>query len=328
MNGGDWVPFHKRLAKGPKKSIPRGIRFVLLELSLESRANHGVLDLPVEWDTVSAIHDLLGGDLREIRKALQIFSLPDSTGVPTLEIIKDAVRHRVVLTKWEDWAGPKTSTERVRDHRENQRLAVAKTFHRETDVTPTGQDITEQNKREREAPARQSSARLKSVPPPPPDPVETPEQAAADDPEPPSSESGFDLAKRVYSELWTEKYREPYEFDFFDAKPDSENRVLQELGARALNRGADAERYLRHVVKEFLRDRGHRDWLIENRHPAKAIKSSFRKYGEPPAAKSLTKLRAAAPAEPVAPALSVEQQGQRAAEAMKAMGKIGMGGRQ
>lgn len=147
---GDWVPFHKRLAKGPKKSIPRGIRFVLLELSLEARATHGVIDLPLEWDTVEAVQDLLGGDRREVRKALQIFSLRDSTGVGTIEIIKDATRHRIVVTKWEEWAGPKSSTDRVRAHRENKKLEDNETLHavsKETEETPyiTGQDITGQD---------------------------------------------------------------------------------------------------------------------------------------------------------------------------------------
>lgn len=147
---GDWVPFHKRLAKGPKKSIPRGIRFVLLELSLEARATQGVIDLPLDWDTLDAVHDLLGGDRREIRKALQIFSLRDSTGVGAIEIIKDASRHRIVITKWEEWAGPKTSTERVRVHRDNKRLEKNETLHGVSPETPetlyiTGQDKTGQD---------------------------------------------------------------------------------------------------------------------------------------------------------------------------------------
>ncbi len=140
----DWIPFHRRLAKGPKKSIARGIRFVLLELSLESRNTQGVIDLPPDWDTLDALHDMLGGDRREIRKALEIFSIRDSSGVAAIEIIKDALRHRCVITKWAEWAGPRSGAERQADYIKNKRLHDSERHSPVTEVTPTGHNITVQ----------------------------------------------------------------------------------------------------------------------------------------------------------------------------------------
>jgi len=155
---------------------------------------------------------------------------------------------------------------------------------------------------------RASSARLKSVPPPPPESVE-PE-------EPAKPESGYDLAKRVFAEEWQAKYREPYNFDFVDAGPESENRVLQGLGGKAKERGEEAERWLRHVVKTYLRDHGHRDFLVGARHAAKYIRKSWQSYGNPPTAKP--RVAPVRPAEPVAPALS-------AAELAAKLGSMGIG---
>ena len=151
MKGNDWVPFHRRLAKGPKKSLPRGVRFVLLELSLEARPTRGVLDLPVHWPTLKAVHDLLGGNRKEIKKALEEFQKPDELGLKSIEIERDETKHRLILTKWEEWAGPKSSAERVHEHRErkkNNGLASPVTLHPVTpsNASNTLQDSTEQNR--------------------------------------------------------------------------------------------------------------------------------------------------------------------------------------
>jgi len=156
MIGNDWVPFHRRLAKGRKKALPRGVRFVLLELSLEARPTRGVLDLPLHWSTLKAVHDLLGGNRREIKKALEEFQKPDELGHKSIEIERDESKHRLILTKWEEWAGPKSSTERVREHRDRQKnaaIANGETFH----AVPTRNDrnalqySTEQNSTEQES---------------------------------------------------------------------------------------------------------------------------------------------------------------------------------
>ena len=187
-------------------------------------------------------------------------------------------------------------------------------------LTPDLRPPTSDHRPPSEGSSRDSHAKLKSIPPPPSD--ETPE-AQAEEPEPVQPETGFDLAKRIFAEEWLAKYREPYNFDFLDAGPESENRVLQGLGGKAKERGEEAERWLRHVVRAYLHDRGHQDFLVRARHAAKFIRRSWQSYGNPTKPKPA---RASPPAEPVAPALSVEEQGRRAAEAMKAIGKIGMGG--
>lgn len=121
----EWVPAHRRLMKGPKRGLPRGVRFVLLELSMEARSKGGVLDLSLAWDTERAVHDLIGGNRREIKQALKAFTTIDEDGLPPIEIVRDANKHRLIIKKWERWAFGKTSTGRVQELRERQRGSQA-----------------------------------------------------------------------------------------------------------------------------------------------------------------------------------------------------------
>ncbi len=175
------------------------------------------------------------------------------------------------------------------------------------------------------APARGSVTRLKSNPPPPSD--ETPEQFIRDEPNQPAGESGYDLARRVFGELWQAKYRRPYPFDEFDAGPKSEKRVLQQFGSDCFGRAGEnsgkAEELARHLVKAYLRDHGDRNWLDENSHPLRTLRRDLVKYGEPPTGKH--RVAPKQPAEPVAPAITLDKQASLAALAA-GIGKIGMGG--
>lgn len=258
----EWVPAHRRLMKGPKKSIPRAIRFVLLELSLEARPTNGVLDLPVKWETLRAVHDLLGGNRREIRLALEIFSKPDETGQKVIEIVRDRVVHKLVITKWPQWAGPKSSTDRVREHRRNKALANDVTFHGETDETPTGEERTKQ---ESVAPARARTSQI---------PDHADEGADAD-----KIDRGLELASCVWGELWRKKYGRDYELGPDNGK-NSDLRVLSRIGGRALKR-QDPDAYLRHKVGAYLRDHGDRNYLDEREHPLRTIERDWTSYGEP-----------------------------------------------
>lgn len=156
-----------------------------------------------------------------------------------------------------------------------------------------------------------SEARLKSVPPLPPDPPE----AAADDlrwsPERSedsatrkgagksavaSGESGYDLARRVFSEAWAKHYREPYAFGggpFFG--PQSEDVNLRDIGDLALDRDrAKADDLLRHVAKNYMRDK--KPLFVNERHPARYFGVDLmNKYGAPP--KQKCQLRAASATE-------------------------------
>lgn len=149
----EWVPFQERLAKGAKRSIPRGVRFVLLELSLEARSKSGVIHLPLEWSTEKAVHDLLGGNRREIVAALKVFTKPDEDGVAPIEIVRDPTRHRLVVSKWAVWAGPKSSTQRVREMRarnNNGQLSADETLPPVASCNGETLYSTEQDKTEQE----------------------------------------------------------------------------------------------------------------------------------------------------------------------------------
>lgn len=139
-------------------------------------------------------------------------------------------------------------------------------------------------------------------------------------------ESGYDLAKRVFSELWSAKYKREFKFDPFDAGPKSEKKVLQAFGGEARERGGPrAEEFARHWVKAYLRDHGDRGWLDANEHPARTLTRDMHKFADPPTGQQ----RAAQPARaspPEPPPVSMSEQAARASQAMKAIGKIGMGG--
>lgn len=312
MNERDWIPAHRRLFKGAKKGWPRAVRFVFLELCHEARVTNGVLEFPPDWDTLTAVHDRIGGDRKEIRKALTILQIPDATGAQVVQIERDATEHRLKIVKWESWVGPKSAAERMQTHRERI-VKIPNASRADSGVTPTGKDSREQERetRAREAEVREeppSVVRLKSVPPLPPDPPEaTPQLFSA----PPSvtqqsglptshhsedaalgnlgggggaasGESGYDLASRVWHELWSAKYKRPYEQSGTRLTgAGSEESVLIDVGGRALIRGDHAEPYLRHKISQYLRDEGDRKWLAEHCHPLRTLTRDWAKYGEP-----------------------------------------------
>lgn len=70
----DWVRFHRELCKGTKRGIPRALRFVYMEVSLEARRKRGHVVLTPAMSDVDALHDLLGGDRKEIVKAHDAFT--------------------------------------------------------------------------------------------------------------------------------------------------------------------------------------------------------------------------------------------------------------
>lgn len=255
MIGKDWVPFHRRLAKGPKKSLPRGVRFVLLELSLEARPTRGVIDLPLDWGTLDAVHDLLGGDRAEVKRALEAFTKVDDTGVSPIEIVKTSAIHRLKLTKWNDWAGPKSSAERVADYRErkkNGKIEPAVTLH---PVTPSNGRNALQTVQ-----TVQTGERDVTSPAPPPSQTET----------------GYDLAWRIWRELWAARYGETYQRTV-DTGTKGDDRVLQRVGALALEHGDRAEAVLRLKLGQYFANDN--PWLLRNRHPTRVFESDWNKYG-------------------------------------------------
>jgi len=119
------------------------------------------------------------------------------------------------------------------------------------------------------------------------DPIRS-EEKRGDPPSPPT-ESGYDIARRVWAELWGGRYGVTYQFAI-DAGQHGDDRVLQRLGRLALERGAAAESLLRHKLATYLGDEA--AWLATNRHPMRAFERDWNKYGEPDSG-----LHAVAPAE-------------------------------
>lgn len=106
----------------------------------------------------------------------------------------------------------------------------------------------------------------------------TPEAAQAALSEPPLPETSYDLAKRVWAELWAGRYRRPYAFTT-NLNPKGEHGVLRWLGDLARERGgADAERWVRHYVSTYLREHGKAE---EQCHPLRWIESAVNSAGEP-----------------------------------------------
>lgn len=262
----DWIPFHSRLCDGPKKSWPRAARFILLELALKARGTRGVIDFPASWDLLKAVHDLIGGDRREIRKALTLFQIRDDLGQTIIEIDRDVSKLSLRITKWEQWAGPKSGAERQAAYKENKRLAECQRHPPVTEVTPTVHNSTEHNRRESDAREAEAPERESGVMP------AVPSEAAP--------ESGYDLAHRVFGELWQAKYRRPYAWSP-KLGPGSEGVQLRGLGDLAKARDAGrAEAFVRHWVSSYLRDRD--AWVVDKSHPVMGLTTvRINAYGEP-----------------------------------------------
>lgn len=112
-----WVKFHEELCSGAKRGLPRATRFILMELSLKARRGRGELRLPLGMSDVDGLHDLLGGNRKEIVVALN--ALTDGDDAP-LRLEGESGARRLVIPSWSRWnaveAG-KASTERSRRYR-------------------------------------------------------------------------------------------------------------------------------------------------------------------------------------------------------------------
>lgn len=107
-----WVKCHDELRKGAKRGLSRATRFVYLELCLEARPLRGVVRLPARVKTLDAVHDLLGGDRKEIAKALEELAAEGMIEVGT---------EALTLPSWEAWNRVDASAERTRAYRARRR---------------------------------------------------------------------------------------------------------------------------------------------------------------------------------------------------------------
>lgn len=192
------------------------------------------------------------------------------------------------------------------------------------EVTTRQDETIETDERESDAraPAESVTRIRKSDRCPPPDlPEATPAstgETSTGSPGVASGESGFDLARRVWCEMWRTKYRRDYEFTDTRQGPNSEDFVLKRMGERALIRGAQAEVWLRHKFAAYLADKGDKSWLVEKCHPLRTLERDLTSYGDPKPPARMVPRRAEEPAEPV----SAERQ----AEFAKQVAAVGRGG--
>jgi hypothetical protein len=133
-----WIKFHDSLCSGYWKGIPRGVRFVLMELSLLARAGDGQIELPFGTaDPIEGLVELLGGNRREARLAIrQLEELgsisfesesqdhatgskpkPDIIGVDPVVYRASAGKVACVIPSWTRWQSIDRSASRVRKHR-------------------------------------------------------------------------------------------------------------------------------------------------------------------------------------------------------------------
>ena len=131
-----WIKLHDSIRKGNNRVIRRAHRFVFLELCLEAYELRGRIAIPTGVDVVDAVHDILGGNRREIEEALQIWMTPGGPDEPAaLQIDQNGSKRELVVTNWAFWNDRDISTDRVRKHRENKRLRVDETRFNRSNVT-------------------------------------------------------------------------------------------------------------------------------------------------------------------------------------------------
>lgn len=137
-----WIKFHSELTENAKRGLPRAVRFVYLELSLLARKGRGVVPLPVGMRDTDAVCDLLGGDRREVVKALTVLTAKPSASAEPMVRIEDAEDggRQLVVTSWEKWNRVDESAARVQRYRERRNDDVT----RYTPVTdpPSSADVT------------------------------------------------------------------------------------------------------------------------------------------------------------------------------------------
>lgn len=93
-----------------------------------------------------------------------------------------------------------------------------------------------------------------------------------------TAESGYDLAWRLWSELWQAKHGTAYQRTI-DQGQRGDDRILQRIGALA-SKCPDPEATLRRKLVQFFDDDN--PWLERNRHPLRFFESDWNKYDSEP----------------------------------------------
>jgi hypothetical protein len=162
MSRRTWIPFYQALCQGDKRGLPRGVRFVYLELCLLARDTGGIIKLPPGFRSdADAVHDLIGGDRKEIRDALQLLQTPFSVQDRAMISLEGELRSRViVILASESWTlcgnvALRQQRFRTRQKQEHQTLSPPKALRmalpeNAESVTPSVTQIREEKRREEE----------------------------------------------------------------------------------------------------------------------------------------------------------------------------------
>lgn len=117
-----WIRFHDTLRKGKKRGLPRAARFIYLELASEARPLRGVVELPVGMSFDDGLHDVLGGDRRELLRLFPLLTVSGTDGEEPMVVVEGAAgAWRIVIPSWDRWNGGDDSADRVRAHRARQK---------------------------------------------------------------------------------------------------------------------------------------------------------------------------------------------------------------
>ncbi len=93
---------------------------MFLELCHEARPLRGVVELPVGMGLEDGVHDLLGGDRREVVKALEIYTRGPDPDAPSVVVGGSDGALTVRIPSWETWNSIDSSADRMRKHRANK----------------------------------------------------------------------------------------------------------------------------------------------------------------------------------------------------------------
>lgn len=187
----DWIPFHRSLTRGAKRGLPRAARFVYLELALEARAFDGAIPLPAGFKSdVDAVHDMLGGDRRELAAALEVLGRSHEGDEPMIRF-EDGTPRRLVVVAFDAYQfRSDCSTPRVQKHRAKKREEAAASA---SATVPTSDCETVSGNGQTSAPERSHSTEQN--------------RTTQDPPQPPEGERRLPRSEaRLWGEEWAARY--------------------------------------------------------------------------------------------------------------------------
>jgi hypothetical protein len=96
----DWVRFHRELTVPAKRGIPRAVRFIYMEISLEAKRKRGYVVLTPGLDDVAAVAECIGGDRREVAAAVKLLT---AGSVPMWRFVTEEEERRLYVHEWRTW---------------------------------------------------------------------------------------------------------------------------------------------------------------------------------------------------------------------------------